>query len=214
MARRSLRTSLTAFVRNVDECKQLAADAYSWSIPVGSKRAMISRKRRDSMVELAFLRAFLAWETFLEETFILYLAGQKPPKGRAPARYAFPPNVTVAGEWVVPEGRDYANWTRADRVTVRAERFFKNGIPYAPVLRSNQNTLNDTRVLRNAIAHASVSTQAKFENLVRNKLAAYPTGLTVGGFLSTTVPHTTPPISFLEDYFAKFEAAALLIVRK
>jgi hypothetical protein len=213
MARRNLRACLNGFVRKVDECKRLAIDAHAWATPKpGLKRVMVSVQRRDSMIELAFLRCFLAWETFLEESFVLYLSGQKPPKGRAPSRYAFPPNLGVAMEWVIPEGQDYATWTVAARVTERAQRFFRNGQPYAPVLRSNQSALDESRTLRNAIAHASASAQSKFETLVRNRLGVFPPKLTVGGFLGMVVPGSAPPISFLDHYLQKIEFAAQQMV--
>src|ERR1017187_1752751 len=171
MARRSLKTVQKDFVRNLGESRRLATDAYRWSLSSGAgKSPLISRHRKDSLTELAFLRAFLAWEAFLEESFILYLAGASPPRGRPPKRYAFPPNQQIAMDWVIPEGDRYAKWTIASAVSNRAERFFRAGRPFAPILRSNQNVLEDARILRNAIAHASISTQQKFETLVRAKL--------------------------------------------
>lgn len=164
------------------------------------------------MTEMAFLRAFLAWEILVEESFILYLSGQEPPRGRAPKRYAFPPNHKTAMDWVVPEGRDYAGWTIASLVSERAERFFQAGRPFAPVLRSNQKMLDDARTIRNAITHKSVTARQKFEIVVRTKLGTLPPGLTVGGFLGTTVPRITPPISFLEFYVGKIDLAAQQIV--
>lgn len=213
MAQRRLHTVSAEFLRSLRECKQLSADAYRLSLP-GSPgaRPMISQKRRDQMTEMAFLRAFLAWETFIEESFILYLYGQKPPRGRAPRRYAFPPDFKTAKEWVVPEGRPYAQWTTAEHVSRRAERFFQAGRPFSPVLKSNQNLLDEVRTIRNAIAHHSESTQQKFDTLVRTKLGTLPPNLTVGGFLGTTVPNSIPPVSFLEFYVAKIDLAAQQIV--
>ncbi len=164
------------------------------------------------MTELAFLRAFLAWETFLEESFILYLSGQAPPRGHGPHRYAFPPNQRAATEWVVPEGRRYARWTVATEVSARAERLFRSGRPFAPVLRGNQNVLDEASTIRNAIVHESMSAQEKFANVARTKLGALPPNLTVGRFLVTTVPTSAPPISFLELYVGKIEFAARKIV--
>ena len=213
MAQRRLRTVLADLLRGLQECKQLAADAYRWSSPgAHATRLHISRKRRDSITELAFLSVFLVWETFLEESFILYLSGQKPPRGRAPNRYAFPPNQKTAREWVVPEGRDYARWTVATQVSERAERFFQGGRPFAPVLRSNQNVLDEVRMIRNSIAHKSVSTREKFEEIVRGKLGTLPPNMTVGGFLGTTAAASTPPVSFLEFYVGKIDLAARRIV--
>lgn len=214
MARRSLKTSLSAFLHAIDESRRLAADAHSWASPgAGIRRPMISRQRRDSMTELAFLRAFLAWEMFLEESFVLYLVGLKPPRGRRPKRYAFPPNVRIAAEWVIPEGSwDHAKWTTVDKVCKRAERFFVNGGPFAVILKSNQNTLNESKTIRNAIAHMSANVQTKLETLVRNKLGTLPLNVTVGAFLAMTVPRSTPPQSFLDHYLSKVEFAARRIV--
>ena len=164
------------------------------------------------MTEMAFLRAFLAWETFIEQSFILYLSGQRPPRGRAPRRYAFPPNQQTAMKWMVPEGRRYARWTVPQHVSGRAERFFHLGRPFTPVLRSNQNVLEDALTIRNAIAHEAVSTRQKFESLVRTKVGIVAPNLTVGGFLGSTVPGSTPPASFLEFYVQKIEFAAQQIV--
>lgn len=212
MAQRQLRTVLTDFLRSIQDCRQLAADAYTWSLPGGQPR--ITRNRRDQLVEMAFLRVFLAWEVFVEESFVLYLAGQSPPRGKAPPRFAFPPNSRIAAEWVIPEGRSYAGWTVPHHVSNRAERFFRDGRPFATVLRNNQTALEESRTIRNAIAHKSMAARDKFETLARPKLGGVlPPNLTVGGFLSTTVPGTAPPISFLESYVGKIELAAGLIVR-
>lgn len=163
-------------------------------------RPLISAVRRDAMTELAFLKAFLAWESFLEQSFMLYIIGRKAPGAARPQRYVFPPSLTHAAEWVVPEGRPYATWTDAARISARAERFFHGGRPFAVTLRANQNTLEEARILRNAIAHASSSTQQKFENLARRKLRTLPPDSTVGSFLATTVPRSAPPSSFFEFY--------------
>lgn len=213
MARRSLQAVLDDFVRNLRDARGLAADAYLWSSTTGTgTHPRISQRRRDAITELAFLRAFLAWETFLEECFVLYLSGQKAPRGRPPARYAFPPNQKTAMEWLVPEGRRYARWTIAAEVSSRAERFFRDGRPFAPILRGNQSVLDETRIVRNAVAHDSANAQEQFEALVRNRLGVLPPKLTIGGFLGMTVPGRTPPSSFLDFYGGRIEFAAQQIV--
>jgi len=213
VAQRKLRTVLADFLQSLQDCRRLADDAYLWSAPgAHGTRPYISLRRRDSIVEMAFLRTFLAWEVFVEESFILYLCGQKPPRGRAPFRHAFPSNLEVAIKWVIPEGRAYARWNVVGDVSQRAERFFRDGRPFAAVLRGNQNVLDETLTIRNAIAHRSTSARLKFENLVRPKLGTLPPKLTVGGFLGTTAPGSSPPVSFLEFYVGKVDLAARQIV--
>lgn len=210
MAQRKLRTVLNEFLHSLQECRLLAADAYRWSLP--GAHPHISRNRCDHIIEMAFMRAFLAWEVFIEESFILYLAGQSPPRGRAPLRYAFPLNIEMAMDWVIPEGRTYAGWTNPKYIIERAERFFRKGRPFTTVLKSNSNTFDDARKIRNAIAHKSMSARDKFEKCIRPKLGALQPNITVGQFLVMIEPHTTPPKTFLEFYVNKIELAARQIV--
>lgn len=196
----------------VRENEGLAQNSVAWAVsrlPRGVPR--FSYRHREIIVEVAFLRAFLAWEIFLEESFILYTLGKRSPRGKPPRSFVVPPNRTIAEQLCVPERREYVDWA-VDLVIERAKRFFLNGRPYAPVLRSQINTFTEMKTIRNTIVHSSSSSQEKFKSLVRRKLGPCPPGLTVGGFLSTTVPGSSPPESFLEDYFQQILLAAERIV--
>jgi len=72
--------------------------------------------------------------------------------------------------------------------------------------------LDEARKIRNAIAHTSVNARQQFEILVRQKLGTLSPNLSVGGFLATSVSGITPPMTFLEFYTGKIEAAAHQIV--
>jgi hypothetical protein len=208
--KRRLRHVLKDCRRTLHESRRFAADAVKWSLP--GSHPHISRKRCDWITEQAFLRAFLALEAFLEESFVLYSLGDTAPKGSPPHRFTFPPTRKHADEWVVPEGRRYAGW-EAERVIDRAQRFFRAGAPFANALRGNQAALGEARTIRNAIAHNSTAAQAKFESLVRTKLGTLPPSLRVGSFLGTLIPSSTPPQSFLELYLDKIEFVITQIVR-
>jgi hypothetical protein len=162
------------------------------------------------MIELAYLRAFLAWESFLEESFILYMLGKKPPRGSGARRYALPPNRQLAHEFAA-EGAAYARW-EAPKVTARANKFFENGYPFTPALAGHQAALEQATTIRNAIAHGTANTQLKFEKLARDKLGSLPSGMTVGVFLDTAIPNESPPRSFFEFYLEEIEAIANRIV--
>lgn len=209
MAQRRLKHVLGDCQRTLHECRRFAADAHAWSLPGSQLR--ISRKQRDWITELAFLRAFLALEAFLEESFILYSLGQRAPRGRAPHRYTFPPTRKAADDWMVPEGRQYATWD-ASLVSNRAHRFFRGGSPFTNALRGSQAALDEAKTIRNAIAHKSTAALEKFENLVRVKLGTLPSSLSIGSFLGTTIPSSTPPQSFMELYLDRIELVATQIV--
>lgn len=209
MPPRRLHNVLADCVRTLKYCQQFAADAHRWSQP--GAHPHISRKRRDYITEVAFLRAYLAFESFLEEAFILYLLGQRPPRGRAPHRYTIPPNRQAADEWVVPEGRPYASWN-TQYTMLRAQRFFRGGGHFKAPLQGSQAALEEAKTIRNAVAHESSSAQEKFERLVRNRLGTLPPGTSPGSFLATTVPGSTPPESFLDSYLSRIELVATQIV--
>jgi hypothetical protein len=211
MAAPRLVSALVTFSHTLNEAKNIAKDAQRWSVPrkVGG-RAQITSLRRDTFVEVAFLRAFTGWEIFLEDTFLLYLIGHKAPRAPAPIRCGFPATRDAASEWCT-DGKEYAKWNVAD-VQRRADRWLKGGAPYTPVFQGQQNNMNKMITIRNAIAHESSAARGKFETLVRNELGALPPNTTVGNFLVTTVPNTTPPVSFMESYLDKLEFAARSIV--
>ena len=164
------------------------------------------------MIELAFLRAFLAWETFLEDAFVLYMLGRRPVSGRRPFRFVLPPDRAWAQE-AVRESRSYAKWD-VQSVSNRATRFFKSGHPFTTVLRANQAFLDEVTTIRNAVAHSSSDAREKFLNLVRNKPGAPAiTNVTVGGFLNTPVPASNPPVMFLDSYVDRVEFLADQLVR-
>lgn len=213
MAAPRLGTSLTVFSRRLEEARELVDDAHTWSIPMQpGGHPHISPQRRDTLTEVAFLRAFTSWEVFLEETFLLYLLGHRPPKGAAPRRYGFPPSREAAVEWCT-DGRDYAKWNVSD-VQRRADRWFRRGKPFTPALQRQRSRLDQLVTIRNAIAHESSSARSKFEALVRNELGALPANTTVGSFLMTTKPNSNPPISFMEFYVGEIHRIAQNIVPK
>ena len=209
MPQRTLQHVLDNFRQTLGDCRNFAADAYKWSLPGASPR--ITKKRLEAIAELVFLRGVLAWEIFLEESFVLYLLGRTPPRGRTPKRFTFPPSKELAEEWVIPEGRPYAAWD-AVAVSTRAERFFRNGRPFTAALRGSQSVLDEMRIIRNAIAHKSKSARLKFENLVRTRLGTLPPMTSVGRFLEVTIPGSSPPSSFLDYYFNRIALVAEQIV--
>jgi len=211
LAQRQLHVVLDEFRKTVRHCRRFADDARKWSLPGASPH--ITAARRDSIIELAFLRGFLAWESFLEESFILHMLGKQPRRGKPPHRYVLPPNRKAAFE-LSADGRRYANWEVASDVAGRATRFFRDGRPYTGPLRAMQNTLDHARTLRNAVAHRSETAQKNFEGLARNELGgALPPGLSVGGFLNTIKPASAPPESFLEYYLGTLQLTAEQIIR-
>ncbi len=222
MAHHKLGTTLTSLIKQLGQMEQFAAAAQQWvSIPTPKGVPKFTVPHMEMVTEMAFLRAFSAWEAFLEESFILYLWGKDPPRGRTPKRYAYPPTRKVAEQIVVTESRDYADWSKFQNVIGRAERFFENGKPYSGALKSQQSKLQDIQTIRNAIAHSSAYSWERFQRLIRGELGTYPPNLTIGGFLAMTIPHSSrtgrvippsPPLSYLEFYLSVIQLVVDRIV--
>lgn len=202
MAQRKLSSVISNLIREIHASQRLI---------IWMQRVHKSQAIADAIFELAFLRSYLAWEVFLEESFVLYLLGQTSPKGLTPHRYVIPRNREHALEFTLGESLR-ADWTAVDRVIARANRFFRNGEPYNTVLHPMTSRLNDIKTIRNAVVHASTDSQDKFKALVRRELRHYPPRLTRGGFLVTTIPNSSPPCSFLDHYLMQLLQAAENIV--
>ena len=190
------------------QSRRLVADVQRWSGP--GTRPYITQNRKDLMVELAFLKSFLAWERFLEESFVLYLLGKRAPRGRKPHRFAVPPDAKAARE-LISGNRPFAKWDGAATLD-RASLFFRGGRPYTTAIEPRRHMLKEAQTVRNAIAHESQRAQQLFEALVRNQLGTLPPKATVGWFLSTPVPAVVPPQSFVEHYLYGMESVACQIV--
>ena len=91
MAHYKLGATLVALTKDLDRMERLASAAQQWAYmtpPSGVPKFTLYYL--EVVTEMAFLRAFSAWEAFLEESFILYLWGKDSPIGKGPVRHANP----------------------------------------------------------------------------------------------------------------------------
>lgn len=197
------------------QSKKLASDSRLWVIAKNSiTRPRFTTFHHHILIELAFLRSYLAWERFLEEAFILYLIGKKPQRRRRSLkRLATPKSYDHAMQLILLETkRSYVDWDNPQTVDERARKWFLDGEPFVSALRNRQNQLNEIKTLRNAIAHRSIASQSNFQRLVRDKLMFLPQNLSVGGFLEKNVPGVLPPITFLDNYLEAMNRTARVII--
>jgi hypothetical protein len=200
-----LKTTLITLFDSLDEITQVASDAHQWTslnwteltLPINTPRFL--KQHNEWLIQMSFFKGFLAWEKFLEESFIHYLLGETAPNSTPLLRYAIPLDRTHA-EKFASEGKKYPDWTDIVKIINRATLFFKLGGPYPTALQSQQAKLQDIKTIRNAIAHSSTYSKQKFQSLVRRELGNCPHDLTIGGFLTMTKPNTSPPESFFESY--------------
>jgi hypothetical protein len=210
-----LRTVLLDLDKSLRDTERLAGAAQQWvsvSFPQGIPR--FSPHYRDTVTKLCFFQAFLSWEVFLEETFTLYLLGKRAPTGPRPHRLGVRPATRKeAVLLIVGTDRKYADWTRMKELNDRAKKLFRDGKPYTDAFLGQKQFFEEMRVIRNAIAHSSGHSQEEFKKLARSKLlGTFPPKMTVGSFLASTVPGSSPPQSFLEYYMDRVTTVAGKIV--
>jgi len=210
-----LQAVLTDFGRNLRDTERLAAAAQQWvSVSFPRRVPKFSVRHKETVTKLCFFQAFLSWEAFLEETFTLYLLGKRPPAGPPPRRLGVRPATRKEAVFmVVGADRNYVDWTKIGGLKDRAKKCFHDGKPYTVAFFGQTQLFEEMRVIRNAIAHSSTHSQDQFKKLARGKLlGTFPPKMTVGSFLASTVPGSSPPQSFLEYYVDGINTVAKKIV--
>ena len=162
------------------------------------------------LVESAFLRLFVAWEAFLESTFVNYMLGTQSLQGNVLQRYVSPRNVDHAHSMVVG-GMRYADWSTPDVVRKLAKLFFDGGEPYETVLAQIHADLLDLKTVRNAAAHLSSTTSTQLDSVASRVLATPVVGMTVARFVLHRNPRSATGESMMQTYSATLHAAADLI---
>jgi len=197
----SLSHVLQELARQIDSSQNLIARV---------KDLGITRIQVEIVTELAFLRIFIAWENFLEESFIRYSVGAESPSGYRPNRLIEPGNMGHALE-LISSGREYTKWNSACEVISRAEAYFRDGEPFKNAIQGATTDLNDMNTIRNRIAHKSPISKGKFNDFVRRKLGYGRRGMTPGRFLLTPL-NSLSADTFLDYYVNIIRTTGRIIV--
>lgn len=155
-------------------------------IYVSSPRNSVAKRelklsRLEAIYELAYLRIFIEWETFLEESFIRYLCGYHCSSGAPPLLGA--PAGTLADARIIMLGsRDFVSWANMNSVERRCRRFFNYGL-HESVLLSNRARLEWFASIRHRIAHASEHARRLFDIATMSLVGRRYRGASPGRFL-------------------------------
>jgi hypothetical protein len=205
MARRMSRLD-AAFLEGAGRAVDLALAGER--IRSGSPGGSIARKelalpRIEALYETAYLRVFLAWEEFLEETFLRYICGYASVLGSC--ILLNPPYLSLAAaQMAVLSGADFVSWADPRSVVRRSQRYMTLGF-HEVVLNSDLNRLLSFKAVRNRIAHASDHARNEFDIATRSlALRRYP-GSSAGRFLrdrATIVPFPKTWLELMSDELA------------
>jgi len=174
---------------------RLARDIRAYRVQGPRRIRALTPSERAHLVEMAFIRMFLAWEDFLEESYIRYLRGGKTRRGRKAKPLVTVISLHRARRLIYGEGRRYADWCEPSRVVERARLHFKDGEPYATPIDSAALHLNRMRVIRNRIAHRSEIAARQFRDLLREFYGSGHRQQSPGAILLASPPPAALPAS-------------------
>jgi len=202
MALPSLHQVLSEFTRELSNATKLLDN-------IETNHGALHQPQVDLIFELAFLKIFIAWERFLENTFIRYLCGASSLSGKRPtrtvsARYLADALIVISGD------RGYADWVSVDIVVGRANRFFDSGEPYSTPLQSAAAELTNMRKIRNHIVHHSNKSRDDFNKMLVGIYGFRLQGMSAGRFLRQCVG--TRGEKCIREYIQTLESLAEMIV--
>ena len=131
--------------------------------------------------ELRFVRATLAWEEYLEQSFICYLRGSRSSNGRI---YSLSIPIAVNRNDAVQKAvgdQPFGKWLNERWALKRANKIFNGEHPYI-VLASPRFT--EIRLIRNRIVHRSDHSRSEFQGIVKLVCRTARPGMTPGRLLS------------------------------
>jgi len=201
----------TDFHRRVAEAMRLAEIgeiARSEAISGSQTRRSLHHSRIELLYEMAFLRIFVGWEAFLEQTFLRYLCGYSSKIGTAviSAGASFSPTLARA-EAAVLGGRDYVLWHNPSKVVQRSQRFFSRS-PIETVLLSNTARLEALAIVRHRIAHSQNDARQKFDTATMTIAGRRYRGSRAGAFLRDWDVSATPSVRWLEQLGHELQSIA------
>ena len=124
----------------------------------------IARNLREFICESAFLRIFIAWETFIESCFVDYLLNEPSVRNNRPAKWATPIDKDHAQQIIIGNQR-HMDWSNPEAIRKISQIFFHQGYVFNSSLSSIINDLMDLKTIRNSAAHMSSTTASKLDGL-------------------------------------------------
>jgi len=173
----------------------------------------IHRRQIEAVAEAAFLRMFMSWEGFLEESFLRYLIGAKAPCGYCPRRLVSVTKIETARSLVCANRTvGYVRWNVAAEVRNRAKTYFIDGEPYWGALASTTSEINEMNIVRNRITHDSHIAQERFGELITDAYGYRIKGMTPGRFLLSPMKGLSKSMRNLNRYATILQGASARII--
>jgi hypothetical protein len=173
------------FGQSASEAVGLAAagDMIATTSPAGS---LIRREwhytRIELLYEMAFLRLFTEWESFLEQSLLRYMCGYFSPRCTPVAVNGNVFRNLRSAEAAILGQRRYQLWYDPGKVADWAARHLRNSA-YEAVLRSNATRIEYLACVRHRIAHSQADAAQQFNHATMQLCGQRYRGARPGKFL-------------------------------
>jgi hypothetical protein len=174
-------------------------------------RRELRQSRLEALHEMAYLRIFIAWEAFLEATFLRMMCGYDsntytPAFAAGQGRQATLAHARLA----MLDGRQYVLWHNPKHVRKRSAGWFIAG-PHEVVIDSNLTRLEWFAAVRHRIAHGTEDTRASIDTATINLGGRRYPGSSAGRFLRDWDTSSSPPSRWLSSIGHELRNVALQI---
>lgn len=201
----ALNQNLIDFRANITELNQHIQFAH---LKYANGNYKIASNLRKFICESAFLKMFVAWETFVESSFIDYLINEESILQRRPAKWATPIDRRHANQIIIGNQK-YLDWSNPEIIRTVSKIYFHQGYVFDSALSAINADLMDMKTIRNSAAHLSSTTSDKLDGLATRILGTPCNNYTAYQLLFTTDPRSGAPAQIvLERYLTLIDIAA------
>ncbi|MGK0325919.1 MAG: hypothetical protein ACJA1B_002745 [Polaribacter sp.] len=163
---------------------------------------------REFISESAFLRIYIAWETFVENCFVDYLLNEPSILNNRPAKWANPIDKEHAHQIIIGNQR-HMDWSNPEAIRKISKIFFHQGYIFNTSLSAINNDLMDLKTIRNSAAHISSTTTSKLDGLSTRILNTPCSNYTAYKLLFSIDPRSAVPnTKVLDRYLQIIDVAA------
>jgi hypothetical protein len=201
-----LHQNLNDYRKSVAECQQFITYAHNRYASGGYK---VQASLRKFISESSFLKLFIAWEKFLEASFIDYLMNEQSIQGNRPAKFANPIDREHAHKLLIGTQK-YVDWSNPEITRRLSAIYFHQGYVFNTQLGAIQTDLFDLKTIRNSAAHLSSTTSSQLDGLSSRLLGTPCNGFTAYDLLFSIDP-ATPSQTVLDRYITVLDVTAEII---
>ncbi len=196
--------SLNTFRASIAEANSFIALAFQQD---AAGAYVLPQNQRDFISDSAFLKLFIAWETFLEDSFIKYMLGEPSITGASIVRYVQPVDEQHANKILIGTQK-YVDWSNPDIVKRLCNLFFDTANPYNTFINSMLTDLFDLKTVRNAAAHLTSTTRQQLDSVGTRRLRRPCTNMKVSDFIFAINPDSAGGDTILTSYLNQLDVSA------